>query len=493
MAILKTRLEPQRTDLILEQALIGGQWTFANSSSTFPVINPADGSVISRVPDCGAVDAQRAVEAADNAYRHWRTTAVKERSRLLRAWFDKINEHKEDLARLISLEQGKPLKESRGEVGYGASFAEWFAEEAKRTYGDIVPETPRGRKLLVLKEPVGIVAAITPWNFPFALLMRKLAPALAAGCTVVAKPAEDTPLCALAAARLAEEAGIPGGVINIVTTSRAHAPDVVDAWMSDPRVRKITFTGSSAVGKLLMQKASTTVKRVSLELGGNAPFIVFDDADLEKAVEGAIAAKFRNSGQTCICANRILVQDRVFDAFAEMFAAAVGRLKVGPAWEEDADQGPLINERAIVKVEHHIHDAVSKGARILVGGKRHSRGGTFFEPTVLIGMKTGMQLCREETFGPVAGLFRFNDEKEAIRVANDSEFGLAAYFYARDVGRVWRVAGALEVGMIGVNEAIFGTEAAPFGGVKESGFGSEGSRYGLDDYLNLKFVAMGGV
>jgi succinate-semialdehyde dehydrogenase / glutarate-semialdehyde dehydrogenase len=391
------------------------------------------------------------------------------------------------------LEQGKPLQESRSEVLYGASFIEWFAEEAKRAYGEIIPETVRGRKLLVLKEPVGIAAAITPWNFPIAMLTRKLGPALAAGCTVLAKPAEDTPLSALAVALLAEEAGLPPGVINVVPASRERTPAVVDVWLKDARVRKISFTGSTVVGKHLMRESADTLKRVSLELGGNAPFIVFDDADLDKAVEGAIASKFRNSGQTCVCANRILVQDRVFDAFAEKLAAAVARLKVGAAWEEGVEQGPLINDRALAKVEQHLNDAVSKGARVLTGGKRHSRGGTFFQPTVVAGATPEMKLANEETFGPVAPLFRFNDENEAISLANATPFGLAAYFYARDLGRVWRVATALECGMVGVNEGIISTEVAPFGGVKESGFGREGARQGLDEFLNVKYVAMGGL
>lgn len=394
---------------------------------------------------------------------------------------------------MISLEEGKPLQESRSEVLYGASFIEWFAEEAKRAYGEIIPETVRGRKLLVLKEPVGIAAVITPWNFPIAMLTRKLGPALASGCTVLSKPAEDTPLSALAVAMLAEEAGIPPGVINVVPASRERTPEVVNVWLKDPRVRKISFTGSTVVGKHLMRESADTLKRISLELGGNAPFLVFDDADLDKAVEGAIASKFRNSGQTCVCANRILVQDRVFDAFGEKLAAAVARLKVGAAWEDGVEQGPLINDRALAKVEQHLEDAVSKGARVLTGGARHARGGTFFQPTVVAGATPDMKLANEETFGPVAPLFRFKDEQEAIRLANATPFGLAAYFYARDLGRVWRVATALECGMVGVNEGIISTEVAPFGGVKESGFGREGARQGLDEFLNVKYVAMGGL
>ena len=483
----------KRSDLIVERAIVGGERRAAADGRTLAVTNPADGQLLANVPDSGAADAARAIDAADAAFQKWRATTAKERANLLKAWFAKLMEHKEDLARLISLEQGKPLSESRTEVAYGASFIEWFAEEAKRAYGEIIPETVRGRKLLVVKEPVGIVAAITPWNFPVAMLTRKLGPALAAGCTVLSKPAEDTPLSALAVVVLAEEAGIPAGVINVVPASRERTPEVVDVWMKDPRVRKITFTGSTAVGKHLMREAATTLKRVSLELGGNAPFIVFDDADLDRAVEGAMLSKFRNSGQTCVCANRILVQERVFDEFAEKLAAAAKRLKIGAAWEDGAEQGPLINERAVAKVEQHLKDAVSKGARILTGGERHSRGGTFFQPTVVSGATLDMQLAREETFGPVAPLFKFKDEHEAIQLANASEFGLVAYFYARDVGRVWRVATALECGMVGINEGIISTEVAPFGGVKESGFGREGARQGLDEFLNLKYVAMGGL
>jgi succinate-semialdehyde dehydrogenase/glutarate-semialdehyde dehydrogenase len=485
--------ELQRPDLILERAIIGGERTAAADGRTFEVTNPVDGAVLAIVPDGGAVDAARAVDAAERAFALWRTTTAKERANVLKAWFAKLLENKEDLARLVSLEQGKPLAESRNEVMYGSGFVEWFAEEAKRAYGEIIPETVRGRKLLLLKEPVGIVAAITPWNFPFAMLARKLAPALAAGCAVVSKPAEDTPLSALALAMLAEEAGVPAGLINILPASRARTPEVVDVWLKDDRVRKITFTGSTIVGKHLMREAAGTLKRVSLELGGNAPFIVFDDADLDRAVEGLMASKFRNAGQTCVSANRILVQDGVFDAFGQKLAEAVKTLKIGAAWEEGANQGPLINERAVAKVEQHLADAVSKGARVLAGGSRHSRGGTFFQPTVVAGATVDMQCASEETFGPIAPLFRFKDEEDAIRLANATQFGLIAYFYARDLGRVWRVAQALECGMVGVNEGLISTEVAPFGGTKESGFGSEGARQGLDEYLNLKYVAMGGL
>jgi succinate-semialdehyde dehydrogenase / glutarate-semialdehyde dehydrogenase len=486
-------LELDRRDLISDRALIGGERRSAADGRTLPVHNPADGQLLGSVPDSGAADAARAVDAAANAFATWKDTTAKERSSLLKAWFAALNEHREDLARLISLEQGKPLAESRAEVAYGASFVEWFAEEAKRAYGEVIPETVKGRKLLVLKEPVGVVAAITPWNFPVAMLTRKLAPALAAGCTVIAKPAEDTPLSALAIALLAEEAGIPGGVINIVTASRERAPEVADVWMRDARVRKVTFTGSTAVGKQIMRSSADTLKRLSLELGGNAPFIVFDDADLEQAVAGAIASKFRNTGQTCVCANRIFVQDGIFDAFAERLSVMVSRLKVGAAWEEGVEQGPLINDRALVKVEEHIRDAVARGAKVLTGGARHARGGRFFQPTVLVGATPEMKLAGEETFGPVAPLFRFKDEDDAVRLANSTPFGLAGYFYARDLGRVWRVAAALECGMVGVNEGVISTEVAPFGGVKESGMGREGARQGLDEYLNVKYVCMGGL
>ncbi len=486
-------LDLSRPDLICERAIIGGERRAASDGRTLAVKNPADANVLAQVPDSTPGDAARAVDAAEKAFATWRTTTAKERSVLLRAWFAKVMEHKEDLARLISLEEGKPLAESRTEVAYGASFIEWFSEEAKRAYGEIIPETVRGRKLLVLKEPVGVVATVTPWNFPIAMLTRKLAPALAAGCTVVSKPAEDTPLSALAVAILAEEAGIPAGVINIVPASRERTPAVVDVWLGDSRVRKITFTGSTAVGKHIMRASADTLKRVSLELGGNAPFIVFDDADLDKAVEGAIASKFRNTGQTCVCANRILVQDGVFEPFSRKLAAAAERLKVGAAWEEGVEQGPLINDRALAKVEEHIRDAVEKGGQVLTGGQRHSRGGTFFQPTVLAGATAEMKLSNEETFGPLAPLFRFKTDQDAIRLANATPFGLAAYFYARDLGRVWRVAAALECGMVGVNEGVISTEVAPFGGVKESGIGREGARQGLDEYLNVKYVCMGGL
>lgn len=482
-----------RKDLIIGRALIDGRWEREAAGRVFAVTNPADGALIIEVPDCGASEAAVAVDRAQRAFEEWRTRTAKERSQLLKRWFEMISAHREDLARLVSLEQGKPLQEARGEVDYAAAYVEWFAEEAKRAYGDVIPATTQGRRVVVVKQPVGVVAAITPWNFPIAMLARKIAPALAAGCTVVAKPSEDTPLSALAIGLLAMEAGIPAGVVNIITASRTRTPEVAEAWLNDARVRKLTFTGSTAVGKALARGSAATLKRVSLELGGNAPFIVFDDADLDAAAIGAIASKFRNTGQTCVCANRILVQAGVYDAFAEKFAEQVRKLRVGPASSGDTDQGPLINERALAKVEQHIRDAQERGARVITGGRRHALGGTFFEPTVLTGAKIAMQLASEETFGPVAPLFRFETEAQAVQLANDTPFGLAAYFYSRDIGRVWRVAEALEVGMVGINEGIISTEVAPFGGVKESGYGREGSHYGLDDYLNIKYLCMGGL
>ena len=439
-------LQLKRADLVTDRALIGGRWVREASGRTFAVLDPADGAHVTDVADCGAIEASAAVDCAAAALRDWSARTGKERAQLLRRWFDSLLTHQEDLARLMSREQGKPLTESRGEVAAGAAYVEWFAEEAKRAYGDVIPEPTRGRKLIVVKEPVGVVAAITPWNFPIAILARKIAPALAAGCTIVAKPAEDTPLCALAIARLAEEAGIPPGVINIVPASRQRAAEVGDAWMRDFRVRKLTFTGSTAVGKALARGSADTLKKLSLELGGNSPFIVFDDADLDAAVVGTMASKFRNTGQTCICANRILVQASVYQAFAEKLTAAVARLRVGPASGIDVDQGPLINDRARTKVEDHVRDALDRGASLLTGGRRHRLGGNFYEPTVLGEADCSMKIASEETFGPVAPLFRFETESEAIALANDTPFGLASYFYSRDIGRVWRVAEALEAG-----------------------------------------------
>jgi succinate-semialdehyde dehydrogenase/glutarate-semialdehyde dehydrogenase len=479
--------------LLLQQAFIGGAWIDEARQRSFPVHNPANQELLASVADCGATEALAAVDHAAAAFPIWRAYLAKERAAILKKWFGLIMDHQEDLARLISLEQGKPLQESRGEVAFGASYVEWFAEEAKRNYGDLIPETVRGRKLLVTREPIGVVAAITPWNFPIAMLARKIAPALAAGCTIVAKPSEDTPLSALAIAKLAEQAGVPAGVINVVPASRERTPEVADAWLQDGRVRKMTFTGSTEVGKKLARASADTLKKLSLELGGNAPFIVFDDADLDLAVEGVMASKFRNNGQTCVCANRILVQAGIYAEFAQRLTAAASRLRVGAAADIDVDQGPLINQRAVDKVEEHVRDALEHGATLLTGGKRSVAGANFFEPTVISNVNTRMKVTREETFGPLAPLFRFETEAEAVALANDTEFGLAAYFYSRDMARIWRVSEALDVGMVGVNEAIIATEVAPFGGVKESGYGREGSRYGLEDYQVMKYVCMGGM
>ncbi len=477
--------------LLKTQALIDGRWSDADSGRSFAVTDPADGAEIGRVPAMSTGETERAIAAAAAALPAWRARTAKERAAVLKRWFELIMAAQEDLATLMTAEQGKPLAEARGEVAYGAAFIEWFAEEGKRVYGDVIPAHLPGRRIVVTKEPIGVVAAITPWNFPNAMITRKCAPALAAGCTVVVKPAEDTPLSALALAELAMRAGLPAGVFNVITTDDPAA--VGNELCRNPLVRKLSFTGSTEIGKLLMRQCADTVKKVSLELGGNAPFIVFDDADLDAAVTGAMASKYRNTGQTCVCANRILVQDGVYDAFAGKLAEAVGRLTVGPGLSGDTQQGPLINAQAVDKVERHIADAVSKGARLLTGGRRHALGGTFFEPTILADVTPEMLCAREETFGPVAPLFRFHSEAEAIRMANDTEFGLAAYFYARDVGRVWRVADALEYGIVGINEGIISTEVAPFGGMKESGTGREGSKYGIDDFLEIKYLCMGGI
>jgi succinate-semialdehyde dehydrogenase / glutarate-semialdehyde dehydrogenase len=488
----KQLLQLDRPDLIVEHAWIANEHFVSSNGQVFPVENPADGSLIAEVADCGSAEAQAAADAAHHAFASWRKLLAKERAAHLQAWLTHVKKNQEDLARLISLEQGKPLTESRAEVAYGAAYIEWFAEEAKRAYGDIIPETAPGRKIIVTKEPVGVAAAITPWNFPIAMLARKIAPALAAGCTIVAKPAEDTPLSALALALLAAEAGIPEGVVNVVPASRKNAGAVADVWLADDRVRKLSFTGSTAVGKHLAQASAPTLKRLSLELGGNAPFTVFDDADLDQAVKGMIAAKFRNAGQTCICANRIYVADAIYDEFAERAVQAVAKLRVGPAGG-DAEIGPLINARALDKVERHVADAVGHGARVLIGGKRHALGRYFYEPTVLADVNSSMVLSCEETFGPVAPLFRFHTEEEAIGAANSTPFGLAAYFYSRDIARVMRVSAALESGMVGINEAAISTEVAPFGGVKDSGYGREGSPYGMDEYLQTKYLCLGGL
>lgn len=480
----------QLTDstLLRTQAFIGGAWVDADDGATFAVTNPADLSPICNVASVGAVETERAIAAAEAALPAWRAKTAKERSALLRKWFELMMANQEDLARLLSWEQGKPLTESRGEIAYGASFIEWFAEEAKRIYGDVIPHDKQGRRLVVIKQPIGVVAAITPWNFPNAMITRKAGPALAAGCTIVIKPASETPLSALALAELASRAGIPAGVVNVVT---GNARAIGGELTRNPSVRKLSFTGSTGIGKMLMAQCADTMKKVSMELGGNAPFIVFDDADLDAAVAGAMASKYRNSGQTCVCTNRILVQDGVYDEFAKRLVAAVNALKVAPAHEAGAEQGPLINAKAVAKVEEHIADAVAKGAKVLAGGKPHALGGSFFEPTVLGEVTPAMLVARDETFGPLAPIFRFKTEAEAIAMANDTEFGLASYVYTRDLGRAWRVSEALEYGMVGVNEGIISTEIAPFGGIKESGTGREGSKYGIDDYVEMKYMCLG--
>lgn len=486
-----------RTDLLKEQNFIDGQWCDSSSGARYEVADPASGAQFAAVPASCAVDAAQATAAAQAALPAWRALPARERARFLKRWHALIVANTDDLAKLMSREQGKPLAEARGEVAYGASYVEWFAEEAVRSYGDVIPAQVRGKQLTVTKEAVGVVAAITPWNFPLAMIARKIAPALAAGCTVVAKPAEDTPLTALALARLAEEAGIPAGVLNIVTTSRDRAQDVVGAWLADARVRKITFTGSTAVGKLLACDSAGTLKRLSLELGGNAPFIVFDDADLDAAVDGLMAAKFRNGGQTCVSPNRVYVHDPVYAAFTQKLAARVEALRVGPATWEEAQIGPMINARAVDKIEAHVRDALAKGGRLVVGGKRVNdgiaSGPNYYAPTVIAEASHDMALASEETFGPVVPLFRFSDEDQVVKLANDTPYGLAAYFYTRDIVRVARVAERLETGLVGINEGVLASEAAPFGGVKESGYGREGSRYGLDDYLQTKYRCQGGL
>jgi len=482
---------PLRDGKLFQQlCFIDGKWVAADSGETIDVTNPATDEKIGTIPKMGAAETRRAIEAANLAYPGWRAQTAQERCTILRRWFELLLENMDDLAMLMTAEQGKPLAESRGEIVYAASFIEWFAEEGKRIYGDVIPPHQADKRILVLKEPIGVCAAITPWNFPSAMITRKAAPALAAGCTMVVKPATATPYSALALAELARRAGIPDGVFSVVTGGAAG----IGAEMTgNPLVRKLTFTGSTEIGKKLMAQCAGTVKKVSLELGGNAPFIVFDDADLDHAVEGAIISKFRNTGQTCVCTNRFLVQDGVYDCFAEKLAAAVGALKVGDGLKGETQQGPLIDRGALEKVEEHISDALAHGARLVTGGKRHALGGTFFEPTVLADVTTGMLVAREETFGPVAPLFRFHTEAEAVQMANDTEFGLASYFYSRDISRVWRVAEALEYGIVGVNTGLISTAVAPFGGVKQSGLGREGSKYGIEDFLQVKYLCIGGV
>lgn len=458
---------------------------------SFEVLNPADGSVIASVADMDTAGTRAAIEASHAALPAWSAKLAKERAAILRRWFNLIIENTDELTRLVTLECGKPLAEARGEVVYGASFVEWFAEEAKRVYGDVIPPTADGRQIIVIKQPIGVVAAITPWNFPIAMITRKVSPALAAGCTAVVKPAEDTPLSALALQSLAKQAGFPDGVFNVVTG--LDAPAIGLELTTNPLVRKVSFTGSTQVGKLLMRQSSDTVKKVALELGGNAPFIVFDDADLDKAVEGAMASKYRNAGQTCVCANRIYVQSGVFDAFAEKLTAATATLNVGDGIQDGVTIGPLINAAGAAKVDRIVSDALAKGAKALIGGGRHSLGGNFFEPTVLTGITADMDIASEEIFGPVSPLYRFESDDEAIALANDTPFGLASYLYSRDIGRIWRAAEALEYGLVGINEGIISTEVAPFGGMKESGIGREGSRYGIEEFVEIKYLCLGGL
>ena len=477
-------------EFLKQQCYVNGEWIDADDRATFEVTNPADGSVLGTVPRLGADETRRAIDAAAAAMPTWRALTGKERAAILRRWHDLMIEHADDLALLMTLEQGKPITESRGEIVYAASFIEWFAEEAKRVYGDVIPGHQPDKRIIVLKEPVGVVAAITPWNFPAAMITRKAGPALAAGCTFVIKPASATPFSALALAVLAGQAGIPPGVFNVVTGSAAAIGRELTA---NPTVRKLTFTGSTKIGKQLLAEAAATVKKVSMELGGNAPFIVFDDADLDAAVEGAMQSKYRNSGQTCVCTNRIYAQADIYDAFVEQLSAAVAELKVGPGTEEGVQQGPLIDLAAVEKVEEHIADALEKGARVVTGGKRHALGGSFFEPTVVADATPDMLAAREETFGPLAPVFKFDTDEEAIRLANATEFGLAAYVYGRDINRVWRAAEGIESGMIGINTGLISTEVAPFGGVKQSGIGREGSKYGIEEFLETKYLCFGGI
>lgn len=474
--------------LFRQQCFVAGVWCDADQGAVVAVNNPATGEELGSVPRMGAAEVRRAIEAANAAWPAWRALPARERAAILRRWHGLMHQHADDLARIMTLEQGKPLAEARGEVAYAASYFEWYAEEAKRAYGDTIPSPSPSTRIVVLKEPVGVCAAITPWNFPAAMITRKAAAALAAGCPIVVKPATQTPYSALALAVLAEEAGVPAGVFSVVTGSAA---EIGGEMTSNPLVRKLSFTGSTEVGRQLMQQTASTIKKVSMELGGNAPFIVFDDADLDAAVEGAIASKYRNTGQTCVCANRLYVHEAVYDEFARRLVEAVGRLKVGNGLEAGVTLGPLIDEPAVRKVQEHIDDALEQGAEVLTGGRVHALGGTFFEPTVLANMTPAMRVAKEETFGPVAPLFRFGSDEEVIAMANDTEFGLAAYFYSRDIGRVWRVAEALEYGMVGINTGILSNEAAPFGGVKQSGIGREGSHYGLDDYMVVKYLCMG--
>jgi len=483
---------PKLTDptLFKQQSFINGEWVDADDKAVFAVNNPSTGAVLGHVPNLTVTEVRRAVEAADAAWGPWRAKTAKERATILNKWFDLLMANQEDLGIIMTAEQGKPLAEAKGEVAYAASFVEWFAEEGKRAYGDVIPGHQADKRIVVLKEPVGVCAAITPWNFPIAMITRKAAPALAAGCTMVIKPAEQTPYSALAMAELAHRAGVPKGVLQVVTADLDHTPAIGLELTTNPLVRKVTFTGSTEVGRILMKQAASTIKKVSLELGGNAPFIVFDDADLDKAVEGAIISKYRNAGQTCVCANRLFVQEGVYDAFAAKLTAAVAKLKIGDGFGEGVTTGPLIDKQALDKVMSHVADARAKGASSLIGGKQPAQGGTFYEPTVLKDVTPDMQIFREETFGPVAPLFRFKTDAEVVKLANDTEFGLAAYFYSNNLSRVWKVAEALEYGMVGINTGLISTEVAPFGGVKQSGLGREGSKYGMDEFMTVKYLCM---
>ncbi|MCB9053842.1 MAG: NAD-dependent succinate-semialdehyde dehydrogenase [Lewinellaceae bacterium] len=481
----------KKTSLLHNKAYINGQWAQADNGSTYPIHNPADGSLIIEVPDMGAAETRRAIEAANAALPAWRAKTAGERSSILRRWYELQMDNVDGLGLLLTTEQGKPLEEAKGEIRYGASFVEWFAEEARRAYGDVIPGHGADKRIVVIKQPIGVVAAITPWNFPNAMITRKVAPALAAGCTVVVKPAQDTPLSALALAELAGQAGLPPGVFNVVTTN--SPADVGEELAGNPIVRKLSFTGSTRVGKLLMEQCAGTVKKVGLELGGNAPFIVFDDADIDAAVDGAIASKYRNAGQTCVCANRLYAQEAIYDEFVEKLARKVKEQRVGPGIDEGVVIGPLINEAGLEKVEHLVADAIEKGATVLTGGQRHELGGTFYQPTVLANVNASMKVTNEEIFGPVAPVYRFRDDDEVVAAANATQYGLAAYFYGRDVGRVWRVAEALEYGMVGINTGMISTAVAPFGGVKESGIGREGSKYGMEEFMEVKYLCFGGI
>ncbi|UCJ17525.1 NAD-dependent succinate-semialdehyde dehydrogenase [Pseudomonas sp. MM211] len=483
-------MTPEASRLFRQHAYLDGQWLAADDGSSQSIFNPANGEEIGKVPGMGSGEAQRAIAAANAAWPAWRARTAKERSTVLKRWHALMLENADALAEILTLEQGKPLAEARGEILYAASFIEWFAEEAKRIYGDTIPSHKPDARIVVTKEPIGVVAAITPWNFPAAMITRKVGPALAAGCPCIVKPAPETPFSALALAVLAEEAGIPPGIFNVIT---GDAVAIGNELCASATVRKLSFTGSTPIGKLLMQQCASTLKKVSLELGGNAPFIVFDDADLERAVDGALIAKFRNAGQTCVCVNRFLVQDGIHDAFVARLAERVRELRVADGFTEGAQQGPLINDRAVDKVADHVADALGKGARLICGGERHALGHGFYQPTVLAEVTNGMKVAREETFGPLAAVFRFSDEAEALHMANDTEFGLAAYCYTRDLGRAWRMSEGLEYGMVGINEGLISTEVAPFGGIKASGLGREGSHYGIDDYLEIKYTLMGGL